>query len=294
VANYPFAPSPAAASGSILGTGADGAVTLDGSTSYAGSFGTPAGNVYTQLRDVQCSTLIINAGVTLKPTNYRIFCTGSVINNGTISAAGNNAAGQVAGASLLSNSTTGGRAGGAGGTGVSGPGAAGSNAVYGAPGGAGGAGTSGTAGAGGTVTVTTANAQANLLTLPFAAILGVAAYISGNQTLGFGAGGGGGGSDASSNAGGGGGSGGGIVPIFAAALVNNGTITVAGGNGAAGVAGNAGGGGSGSGGAILVYTVTPVTGTGTTNIAAGTIGAGSGTGAAGNPGGAGLLITSVV
>jgi hypothetical protein len=294
VANYPFAPSPAAVSGSVLGSGADGAITLDGSTSYPGSFGTPAGNVYTQARDVQCTTLIINSGVTLKPTNYRIFCTGSVINNGTISAAGNNAAGNVAGASLLSNSTSGGRAGGNGGTGVSGAGAAGGNANYGNPGGAGGAGTSGAAGLGGTATVTVANAQANVLITPYPLILGTGAWAANQQSLQFGAGGGGGGSDASSNNGGGGGGGGSIVGIVAAAITNNGSITVQGGNGAAGVAGNAGGGGSGSGGAILLYAVAAVTGSGTTNVAAGTVGAASGTGAAGNPGGAGLLVTSVI
>src|SRR5271163_1478577 len=171
----PFQGTFASASGSTLGTGTDGPVILDGATTYPG-FGTPAGNVYTMSRDVQTTALTINNGVTLKPANFRIFCTGTVTNNGTITAAGNNAAGSTAGASLGSGSLGGGRAGGAGGTGVSGSGANGGNANYGNAGGAGGAGTSGAAGTGGTTTVNLGNAQNNVLVTPYAVLTGVGGF----------------------------------------------------------------------------------------------------------------------
>jgi len=295
VADYPYGVSTSSLLG-ILGTGTDGAVILDGATSYPGSFGTPAGNVYTMARDVQTTSLIINSGVTVKPVNFRILCQGTLTNNGTISQVGNNAAGS-SGAPQISGSTVfaAGRAGGNGGTGVSGAGANGSNVNWGASGGAGGAGTSGAAGLGGTATVAIPNASVSSnLTLPYCALTG--ALTANGTVVAFqtGPGGGGGGSDASSNAGGGGGGGGGIVVIFAAALANNGSITAAGGNGAAGTGGNAGGGGAGSGGAILIYTLSPVTGAGTTSVAAGALGAGVGTGANGNPGGAGILITTAI
>src|SRR5271166_4006345 len=134
------APSLTAISGSILGTGTDGAIILDGITAYPGSFGTPAGNVYTMARDVQTTSLVINSGVTVKPVNFRIFCQGTVINNSTIAMLGNNAAGSTGGVQISGSAVyAAGRAGGNGGTGVSGAGANGSNVSWGVAGGAGGA-----------------------------------------------------------------------------------------------------------------------------------------------------------
>jgi hypothetical protein len=293
---YPFGPS-SLGLGVLLGTGTDGAVTLDGSTSFAGSFGTPAGNVYTMLRDVHCTSLTINAGITLRPANFRIFCQGtvSIAATGLIQNNGGNAAGGSAGVSPFgSASFVTARAGGAGGVGVSGAGGAGSNANYGTAGGPGGAGTAGAAGAAGTVTISAANAGPNVVTMPYVAIVGVGEFSFNSQILGaWGSGGGGGGSDAASNAGGGGGAGGGLIAIFAFGLINNGTISATGGNGAAGTGGNAGGGGGGGGGAILIYTIQTPT-LGTTNVAGGALGAGVGTGAAGTAGGAGLLVSSVI
>jgi hypothetical protein len=275
-----------------LGTGTDGAIVLDGVTAYNG-FSSLAGSTYTLTRDVQAASLTINNGVTLATAQCRVFCTGTITNNGTISAAGNNAAAGAAGGSLASHAFVGGRGGGAGGTGVSGAGGNGGAVNYGAAGGAGGAGTAGAAGAGGTAGTSSAIFAAHIGTLPFSVIAGTVAYAGQNNSVEFGAGGGGGGSDVAANAGGGGGGGGGTIALFAAAVVNNGTITAAGGNGAAGTGGNAGGGGGGAGGAILAYTLTAWT-AGTTSVAGGTAGAGSGTGSGGSNGGAGLVLNSVL
>jgi hypothetical protein len=277
----------------VFGTGTDGAVTLDGSTTYNG-FSSLAGSVYTLTRDVQASSLTINNGVTLKTANYRVFCTGTITNNGTISNVGNNASGGTGGGVSSGASLGGGRGGGAGGTGVSGTGGNGTAASAGSAGGNGGAGTSGAAGSGASPTgPSAANAGNNPLALPFAALTSILIFGTFQGILQFGCGGGGGGSDLASNAGGGGGGGGSVIVLFAAAVVNNGTITAAGGNGAAGTGGNAGGGGGGAGGAILVYTLTAWT-AGTTSAAGGTAGSGSGTGSGGSNGGNGLVLNSVL
>ena len=287
------------APGGMYGGGTDGAVTFDGTTTYAGfssTTGSAPNLVYTLTRDVQATSIVISGGITVKTANFRVFCQGSCTNNGTISNIGNNAAGSAQGASGGAGSLAGGRAGGNGGTGVSGAGGAGTNANFGSSGGGGGTGTSGAAGAAGTATVGNTSAQNNLLQTPWPVILGGAFFNNANLALGWGAGGGGGGSDASSNAGGGGGGGGGIVAVMAGAFSNSatGTVTAAGGNGANGTAGNAGGGGGGAGGLIAVYTRTPWTQSGTLNVSGGTKGTHVGTGADGVNGGAGLSLNVVV
>lgn len=277
----------------LLGDGSDGNITLDGVTAYPGTFGTPAGNVYTQVRTVFCTVLTVNAGVTLKPNNYPVLCTQAFINNGTVQANGNNAAGSGGGANLGSGLYFGGRGGGSGGTGVSGAGANGGGATVGNTGGNGGAGTSGAAGlAGAGVQVTAANA-AFVLRNQEAALTGCMFGGAPVNPMGTGSGGGGGGSDASSNAGGGGGGGGSIICISAPAIVNNGTFSATGGNGAAGAAGNAGGGGGGSGGAILTYSTGAIQGSNTQTVTGGALGAGVGTGANGVAGGAGFILNAV-
>jgi hypothetical protein len=280
--------------GGIFGTGADGSVTFDGTTTILGMV--PSASVYTMTRDIQCTSITINNGVTLKPAGYRIFCRGTVTNNGTITVAGNAATAGAAGAATGSTSLGGGLAGGAGGTGANGSGAAPAvNASFGSAGGAGGAGTSGGAGNGGTAGVSNTIGQNNVLQTPYAILTGIYFYALTTRALSWGGAGGGGGSDAGSNAGGGGGSGGGIIAILAFAVINNGTITVQGGNGANGTGGNAGGGGSGSGGLIVAYTLVAWT-AGTLTVSAGTPGskAGSGTGSNGNSGGVGLALNVVL
>lgn len=290
----PFTPfAQTTASTGLFGPGSDGAVILDGVTTF-GRFSSLAANVYTLTNDAFPSSLVINAGVTLKMANFRVFCRGAVINNGTMTAAGNAAAGQAAGANQGSTMLIGGRAGGAGGTGVSGTGANGTNANFGSAGGAGGAGTSGANGTGGTSTVGIGSAQNNVFDTPFPFLGGITSVFSNTLGITSGAGGGGGGSDASSNAGGGGGGGGGSVFVMAYSFTNNGTVTVQGGAGAAGAAGNAGGGGGGAGGIIAVYTLTPWAQNGTLNVAGGALGAGVGTGANGVAGGVGFAINGII
>lgn len=284
--------------GGVFGTGLDGGVTFNGSTTYAGfssTTGSPPNLVYTLTRDVMATYIVISSGITVKTGNFRLFCQGSCTNNGTISNVGSNASGSTAGGAS-SAALTGGRAGGAGGTGVSGTGGGGTAANFGTAGGNGGAGTSGAAGNGGTATNTGTVAQNNVLQTPWPLLLNFITYNNTGFAVGFGAGGGGGGSDASSNAGGGGGGGGGVVAIFAGAFTNSatGTVTVAGGNGANGTAGNAGGGGGGAGGLIAIYTRTPWLQSGTLTVSGGTKGTHAGTGSDGVNGGTGLSLNVVV
>ena len=55
----------------------------------------PSASTYTLTRDIHCTSVTINNGVTVKTANYRIFCRGTITNNGTISNNGNNALGQL-------------------------------------------------------------------------------------------------------------------------------------------------------------------------------------------------------
>lgn len=56
------------------GTGADGSVVLDGTTTVLGM--TPSSSVYSLTRDVFFQNLTINSGVRLAPNGYRIFVKG--------------------------------------------------------------------------------------------------------------------------------------------------------------------------------------------------------------------------
>ena len=86
-----------ASSYGLFGSGSDGAVVFDGvTTPVAGA--TLAGSTYTLTRDVMAAGLTVNAGVTVKTAQFRLFATGTVVNNGTISNAGANA---VAGAGAV-------------------------------------------------------------------------------------------------------------------------------------------------------------------------------------------------
>lgn len=70
------------------GDGTDGAVTFDGVTTVLGL--APAANVYTLTRDIFCTQITINAGVTIKSVGFAIFCQGVLLNNGTIQCNGGN------------------------------------------------------------------------------------------------------------------------------------------------------------------------------------------------------------
>jgi len=55
----------------VYGTGMDGSVTLDGTTTILSM--APSSSVYTMTRDIYCYNLTINASVTLKTAGYRLF-----------------------------------------------------------------------------------------------------------------------------------------------------------------------------------------------------------------------------
>lgn len=67
----------------IYGTGSDGNITLDGTSTVLGM--TPSSNIYSMTKDLYFSNLVINSGIRLAPNGYRIFV------KGTLTFAGNNA-----------------------------------------------------------------------------------------------------------------------------------------------------------------------------------------------------------
>lgn len=269
----------------MLGDGSDGAVTFDGTTTILGM--APSSSTYTMTRDIFCTNITINSGVTLKPSGFRIFCQGPVTGSGTISANGNAASGSTAGGTSGSGVLSGGRPGGAGGT--TGAGSNGTGSSLGLPAaGAGGAGAGGAAGTGGTA----ASTGTYFFRTPYTALSAIVPsnYNSNSSALTGGAGGGGAGGSPGGNGGGGGGGGGPIV-IFAWSVAATLTLTATGGAGGNG-ASNGGGGGGGTGGLVLLYTLTAWSGTAT--VTAGGAGTGAGTGSNGSAGGSGFSLNVVL
>ena len=88
----------------MFGDGSDGAITFDGTTTVLGLV--PSSLTYTLNRSIFCSSITVNGTVIIKTAGFKIFCTGTLTNNGTISNQGG--AGGAGGAS------TGGTAGTAG------------------------------------------------------------------------------------------------------------------------------------------------------------------------------------
>lgn len=279
----------------IYGDGSDLGPTFDGSSVVLGL--TPSTNVYTLTRDLYMTTPTINNGVTIITAGYRIFTTGILTNNGTISWNGNNGNVNTGGASLqaASGSFNQGVLGPAGAnSSVGSAGATGTNSLanaLGGRGGTGGTGTSGAGGAGGTLFAPGAGIQMPR-SFPLA-LLGMAL----NGTLSFvncgaSSGGGSGGGDAG-NAGGGGGGGGGIVIVIASKIAGTGSIQARGGNGATHAAGNTGGGAGGGGGVVIVVSGSATTGAvagQTIDANGGALANGNGTGTASTAGNAGTVI----
>lgn len=291
-------PTGAAPRSGIFGDGSDGVCLFNGSSTVLGLV--PSGGVYTMTRDIYLDDgSEVSAGATLRTRSFRVFCTGTLTNNGTIEANG-----------LAPVGTTGGVAGGIGGTGVAyyttsnqdggGGGSFGAgvkspgNNITDALGGAGGAGGSSNAGgvgtgvAGSTVTVPTASLGGVPRELIHLVLGATAPTIVKYQA---GAGGSSGSSTGSPAATGAGGGAGGICGVFALTLLNNGTISADGGAGAAatGASGNAGGGGGGGGGAVFVICGEGST-QGTMTANGGVGGVGRGTGGQGGTGGVGRVI----
>lgn len=299
--------------GALFGTGIDGAVTFDGSTTVLGLV--PSGNVYTLTRDIAVSSMTVNSGVTVNQAGFRIFVTGTLTNNGHVASNGKNGASPItAGGVTFTNGffANPNSAGGAGANGNS----AGNNGVVqanttpqpyasdsvntatahaangattgaGAGGGDGGASLGGTGGGGGAV-IPVVQGYSDYMTF-------YTGHSSGRGTtsaIGCGGGGGGGGSNGTTGQGGGGGSGGGVAFVAAAVIAGNGDFTATGGNGGNSVAGNAsatGGGGGGGGGIVALLYVTNA-GTWTTSAAGGTGGTKTGTGTNGGNGANGVVV----
>lgn len=269
----------------FFGDGSDGAVVFDGSSTILGLI--PSSSIYTMTRDIYCTNITINVGVTIRPSGYRIYANGTLTNNGTIQNNGSNggnavnstantpgavgAAGAASATSITVPSAGGaGTAGAIGNTSFNGVGNNATNPTtltnsIGSAAGNGGAGgtTPNAGGTGGVVTTTAAVGSPNIRD----AFTAFSLYNFIGQLRGSTSGGGGGSGgmtssnsgNAASGSGGGGGAGGGTIWIVARLLSGGGSITATGGNGGNG--GNAfyssggsgilgfGGGGGGGGGA---------------------------------------------
>jgi hypothetical protein len=297
--------APASAAGitsGVFGTGTDGTVTFDGTSTILGL--APSSSTYTMTRPIWCSGCTLNNGVTIKENGYPFYDNGKFVWNGIISdngAAGTGAAGgaaRVAGyfgatsaggttnmgiGSASANAlcspylTTGSAAGGSGAH-------VGTNGGSGQGGGGGGSGTGTTvAGAGGTLTVYPGSGCVDLeLTLRMGGY-----WVSGGSELTYGTGGGGG--AGATNVGAGGGAGGGIVFVAAQVIAGSGSAQAEGGNGGNAAASGAGGGGGGGGGDVFIEYETEA-GSVTANVSGGTGGTGNGGGSAGGNGGAGVQL----
>lgn len=283
----PAAHSELGTANGAYGDGSDGPVTFNGSSTILGMV--PSSNVYTMTRDIYCTSITINTGVTLKTQGFRIYANIGLTNNGTIQNIGGNGAAVATAGTLTPRGTIGqGSAAGAG-TITAGSGATNAQAdTMGGAGGAGGLGSSGAGGNGGTATAlssTDQNAHHGALAFTGVYYATAATNAVAVKLMMGGAGGGGGGGDGT--AGGGGGTGGGPILICAFHFDNtNGTITVAGGNGGSPAGGNRGGGGGGGGGWILVATHLNVA-SGTMTVSGGTGGTKQGTGVNGSNGSSG-------
>ena len=253
----------------VYGDGSDGDVVFTGTSVVLGI--TPVNNTYTLTRDIQCTFITIDVGVTVITGGYVIYSSvvtnyGTIHNNGTNGGDGAAPTAGTSGIGGLGGTLQAGKNGQIGGVGkttaaTGGPGTIGTNVtgigVSGVSGGAGGGtsgvGASGAAGGAGTITsenlsvtfpvhVTTSGTITGSTTGVNETVLSaIKAYLTGSTSgtafgisAGSGSGGGGGESNGNgSTSGGGGGSGGsgGGVAIFSNKIFNRGNIQSLGGNG---------------------------------------------------------------
>lgn len=306
----------------LFGDGSDGAVHFDGSTVLGF---VPASSIYTVTRELNCTTCIIDAGITVvfasqnnevthnnAGRSYRLFCNTSLTLNGKIRCAGMTAVGATIGVGAAMNLGAGASAPSQGGTaGVSangGNGAVAGNhvgesvaaALGGAAGNPGANATGNYGGGGGGGSATTAGGTGGAITKladtsgnprDFRALtttIGVGSGASSVQMIMGGSGGGGGGGSAGN--GGAGGGPGGFICVLARSIIMGaaGAFEVPGGAGSVASSGNSGGGGGGGGGTIVLVYATLI-GTLTTNLAGGAGGNGVGTGLKGGNGAPGRL-----
>ena len=66
----------------IFGEGGDGSATFDGTATVISL--APTSNVYKLVKDIYCTDLTVNSGITLFTNGFRIFVNGTFTNNGTV------------------------------------------------------------------------------------------------------------------------------------------------------------------------------------------------------------------
>lgn len=292
-----------------LGSGVDGAATFDGTAAPAG-VSRHSSTLYSATRDLNYTTMVISAGVTLDMAGFILYVQGTITGPPSGSAAvitcapaspsGTNQGTPASVAALYAV----GRAlalgvGWPGATGTTGVGAqisistaaySGSILSQSGSGGAGSAGAGGSGFGGGTPNVDIANSLSRFET----AVTGRACAI---DTLSLtnpyyawyvmGGYGGGSGAGDSTNVGGAGGCGGNVVVVNARIVTGIINVTAPGGIGGAPTTGNCGGGGGGAGGVAWLNSADLTAWTGAISAAGGPGGAKIGTGVAGGSGAAG-------
>ena len=272
------------------------APVFDGVTTYTNTV--LVGSTYTLLADTFFTDgVVINSGITLYTSGFKLYCNGTLTNNGTIHNDGYTAVGVTHGKASAVGTLGVGLAGTDGyvGNGVASSASPQYNTLSdaAAAGGNGGAGGINAGGLGSPYLKSATNGGEHILVTLMTGILfsqqaqGTGASLT---LIGGGGGGGGGSSDNAGVSGGGGGGGGGVMVLIVFNLVNNGIIRCLGGAGgnASGVGGNGGGGGGGGGG--LIQSISRYrSGSGTMSVTGGAGGTAIGTGVAGSPGSNGHL-----
>lgn len=295
VGGIPSWEAPSTLVSGIYGDGSDGELTWDGAATILGLV--PAANVYTLNRDIFMGTSTINSGISIVTNGFKIFCNGTLTNNGTIRWNGNDGATAGTAGASVSNANSSiwpnvsGSAGGAGTTATGSVGATSPTTPFGGRGGSGGLGSSGAGGASQAL-ATVATTKGSFRSLTPASTLSL--FLNNTATYGVcgGTGGGGGGGDGV-NPGGGGGSAGGALGVYAYLISGTGTISAIGGAGGSRAVGNTGGGGGGGGGAVVVISRSAVAGAvagQTISVAGGAGGTKSGTGVNGVAGADGTKV----
>lgn len=297
------------------GSGLDGTVVLDGTTTILGmvpvAIGTttnatfsPATTVYPMVRDMNFANLTINSGVALGTNGSRVFVTGTLTNNGVMGNPGAGTNGSTAGGSrgaatgmccatgaggngsTTGTASAGGR--GCGGNAVPplwpagvalGTTAINTNGANGTTTGRGGAGGGGVTGGGGG----TGGWNLQTITLGSADLFTLIACTphNSNSQYGLGSGGGGGGGSTGLTGGGGGGAGG-WVHAIARNIAGTGVFTAIGAPGGIGTAGAGGGGGGGGG--LIFRAYNHLSGSTTTAVTGGAGGVNTKTGGTGGDG----------
>lgn len=289
--------------------GSDGSLTFDGSTTILGM--TPSSSTYTLTRDIRATSITVNNGVTIITKGWKIFCSGTLTNNGTIKWDGNNASGTIAASALTLDafSTIGGYMSASGWTMFAPTAGAGrTSAATGANAGAsstppltasnGGNGGSAGGNSGGTGSTFLTRSISSVAFTPFTFLQFKPITFGSSSPLvcavnagGAGGGGAGGGASCASGAGG---TGGGVIVIYARTIDNtNGTISAKGGNGSDATTGVAGGGGGGGGGGLIFIVTTSFTGN-TPTVSGGNGGKGVAGGSDGSAGSDGLVFTFLI